>query len=383
MKAKLFFLFMLGLMLFANAQKDDLVFFIKDGASGIHEAKCSDMGELWVKVPVPSDITDYDNFTVFIYLSTIDYNLKASFDKNRIAKELVGRDNIDLFVLGPKETKTSFGDETVYNDLCNTPRNKGVDNFEVTVYTKGFKILRYETETKWDEGRNSYITRDIPIWDNGESYSESKFTIIQTSLSEGVTDTKGTISLKIPNLATSTFKNSEPGYGEPYLSQATIIDNSTAHPVKIRVLVNNGSTYPLNMLVEDFTNWANGKLINPKYYYPKIMYQYVEPTWRTKFNDVKDKVMTDFTIGNISGKQFTWYQKATAATDYANSGTLRAGYYAKIYFFEHGGNTYIALASVEDELTEYPYKLAYKLTPADAANADALIKQVLESIKFL
>ena len=399
MKAKLFFLFMLALVTFANAQKDDLVFFMKDGASGIHEAKCADMGELWVKVPVPSDIADYDNFTVFVYLSTIDYNLRASFSKDQISKKLVGKDYIDLFLLGPQGTnKTDFGDETVYNDLCNTPRNKGISNFEVNVYTKAFKILRYESETYWDEARSSYITRDNPIWDEGENYSASKFTVIQTALSDGVNDTKSTISLKIPNLSASAFKNSEPGYGDQYLSHATIVDNSIGQEICMRVMAMNASTFSLEAICADFTKWiAPGTAVyNPDFHFPQAIDDHMEPDWRAKFNDVKDKALSDFTIGSISGKQFTWYQPAHF-DEYGSSLKLHPGVYCRLFFFQHGTVTYIACAALEDNLKE-EYRnvsysaptpfikkdfFSYKITPEDAAKTDELIKQVMESINFL
>lgn len=228
MKTKLFLIFMVALITFANAQKDDLVFFMKDGASGIHEAKCDELGELWVRVPIPSNIDEYDGFTVFVYLSTIDYNLRSPFDKEQISKKLVGKEYIDLFLLGPEGTKkTAFGDETVFNDLCKNPLNYGVKNFEVNVYTKAFNIIRYEKETYWDDARSSYITKERPIWDKGESFSESKFTIIQKSLSGKVTDSEKSISLKIPNPDNSTFSNSKP-YSNVQLSYAEIEDNSTS-----------------------------------------------------------------------------------------------------------------------------------------------------------
>lgn len=112
------------------------------------------------------------------------------------------------------------------------------------------------------------------------------------------------------------------------------------------------------------------------------MYKYVKPTWRTSINPKEKamKVMTDFTISNVSGKQFTWYQRAANDDE---TGSLRTGYYAKIYFFEGKGNTYIAIASMNDEMTDYPYKISYKITPEDAAKVDALILQVMESIEFL
>lgn len=399
---KRFFLIIMWLVMvnMAGAQNNDVTFFMKGSESTITQAKCSEMGELWVRVPIPSNIAEYDNFTVFVYLSTIDYNLRAAFDKNAIEKNLAGQQSIDLFLLGPEGTpNTDFGDQTVYNDLCNTPRNEGVENFEITVNTKAFKILRYESVTYWDEYRNAYITRDNPIWDDGDHFSSTKFTIIQSSLNEGVQDTRKNISFKIPRISSSTFNNYEPGYGDQFDSQATIIDQSTGQDIKLKIMVLNTNSFTLEKLSEDFGKWLasggiGGSVYNPNFHFPQAINEHMNPGWRVKFNDIKEKALSDFAIGDVKGKQFTWYQGAHF-DEYGSSISLHPGVYCKLYFFQNGNKTYIVSASMQDQMKEEYESVSwstaplmrkdffkYKITEEHAAELENQAKQLIESIRF-
>jgi len=381
-----------------HAQNDDLVFYSKDGAQNIKEMKCSDLGELWVKVPIPSNVSDYDNFTVFVYLSTIDYNLSCRFDKDQITERLVGKSTIDLFLLGPEGTKnTDFGDYTVYNDLCNTPRNEGITNFKVEVTTKAFKITGWETQTYWDEYKEAYITKDVANWDNGKEISKSEFTVIQTALSDGIQDSKRLFSVKIPNLSQSEFSNNEPGYAQYYNSQIRIKDKSISHPIVINIITVKSTQFSYEALISDFEKWIapGSSVVNTDFNFEGYINENLEPEWRTKFNDVKEKSLSDFSIGNLSGKSYTWYQK-TRFDEYGSSLKIHPGVYCKFYFFKNGDITYVASVYIEDELREDLYSASfgaptpmvtkdmtpYKITLEDAQKAEDLMKQVLESLKF-
>jgi hypothetical protein len=409
MKKTVLFALMLSMVITTSAQKDDLTFFMKNGAKGIKETKCSDLGELWVTVPIPANIADYDNFTVFVYLSTIQSELSSQFNKDKIKNELVGKKTVDLFVLGPEGTKkTNFGDFTVFNDLCNTPRNKGLTNFDVDVYSKAFKIVRWEKVTKWDESQSAYITTDNAIWDEGIEVSKSKFTIIQTPLADGVKDTKSTFSFKIPNLAATTFNNYTPQYGDQFYSQATIIDKSVGQDIMLRVLAIKSDVFSLEQLTGDFTKWLESAattfsklkggtaVYNPNFKFTSAINEDMNTDWRAKFGGIKEKALSDFTIGAITGKQFTWYQDAHF-DEYGSSIKMHGGVYCKLYFFQHGQFTYIAFAALEDKKKD-EYKsvsfqqpipimkkdyFSYKITPENAAEANKLIIKVMETISFL
>jgi len=396
MKTKLFLLFItVFTTLTSLAQNDDLAFFTKAGAKNIKEMKCSDLGELWVTVPIPANVSDYDNFTVYVYLSTIDYNLSCSFNKDKMNEMLVGKSSIDLFLLGPEGTKsTDFGDYTVYRDLCNTPRMSGITNFKVAVTTKGFKITGWETQSYWDEYKNAYITKDVASWDNGKEFSKSEFTIIQTSLSEGIQDFHGLFTVKIPNIDLSEFSNNEPS---GYYSHIKITDKSIGHPIKMQIIAIDSKNTPFETLIADFEKWIAPGLdvVYPDFNFTGCVNEYLESQWRTKFNDVKEKALSDFTLGSIYGKSFTWYQK-TRFDEYGSSLSLNPGVYCKFYFFKNGDYTYIASVYVEDELREDLYSASfgsptpmitkdmtpYKITPEDAQIAENLMKQLLESFKF-
>jgi hypothetical protein len=399
MKTKLFLLFVtVFATLTSLAQNDDLVFFTKDGAKNIKEIKCSELGELWVTVPVPSNVSDFDNFTVYVYLSTIDYNLSCSFNKDKMNEMLVGKSSIDLFLLGPEGTNsTDFGDHTVYIDLCNTPRMRGITDFKVTVTTKGFKITGWETQTYWDEYKNAYITKDVASWDKGKEFSKSEFTIIQTSLSEGIQDYLGLFTVKIPNISQSSFSNYQPNASDYCNSEIKITDNSNGQPIKMKIVAIDSKKVPFETLIADFEKWIAFSLepIQPEFQYSIWVNEYLESGWITKFNDVKEKALSDFTIGSISGKSFTWYQK-TRFDEYGSSIKLNPGVYCKFYFFKNGDFTYLASVCIEDQLREDLYSSSfsaptpmvskdmttYKITPEDAQKAEDLMKQVLESFKF-
>ncbi len=395
MKALFLVLFFSLSLLFSFGQKDDLSFYVKNGAKNIKEMKCSDLGELWVTVPIPANVGDYDGFSVTIYLSTINYNLLCFFDKDKIKSKLVGKKSIDLFVLGPEGTaKTDFGDKTVYNDLCNTPRVKGIKNFEVVVTSYTQMIKEVQTITEWSEGQNAYITRQKPIWKEGEPVSKSKFTVIQTDMEEGVKDSKGNFIIKIPNLAQSEFQNFESNSSHVY-SQITITDKSMGKNVKIKIVELNTQNLSFEQIIKDFEEWMNEKKVNPDIYYRGIISDNLKQNRRAKFNGVKDKTFSDFTIGSLTGKTITWYQSRQFVSDPGAQGSyLVPALYSKIYIFKNGEKAFLGFVYLEDIISSEGKKAAFgfkmkpewftvQFTDEEAINADKILVKVLESLKFL
>lgn len=376
-------------------QNDDLTFFVKNGAKNVKEMKCSDLGELWVSVPIPANVGTYDGFSVTIYLSSINYNLLCFFDKDKIKTKLVGKKTIDLFVLGPEGTvQTDFGDKTVYNDLCNTPRIKGIKNFEVIVTSYTQMIKEIQTVTEWDERQNAYITRKKPIWKEGEPVSKSKFTIIQTDLDEGIKDSKGNFIVKIPNLSQTKIQNSDKN-SRFEKSQITLTDKSLGKDVKIRIVELNSQSMTFEQVIKDFEDWMNDKKVDADIYYRGIISDKLNENRRAKFNGVKDKSFTDFSVGSLTGKVITWYQSRQFITEPGQQGsTLVPALFSKVYMFKNGEKIFMASVFIEDELSSEGKNAAFgfkmkpewftvQFTDEEAVNADKILVKILESIKFL
>ena len=237
---KLFLLFIITNLVYSFSYTQNQCNFYKDGGTvPVKEVTCDEFSSITVKVPVPADVKNYDEFQYKLLLSSLDVAARVYFSKSDISSKLVGKKEITFNVYDSKnKSDFRFGDETPLSikDLCFYPSQKGMKEITATVWAVGYKIVDYKAVTKWDDKQNAYVTEKVPIWDKGTTYefSGNELKIIE-KLIDGIQDDEQIITVKMinPDKSKKTYLSN---YRDTY-SHIGITDNSMGFPVTVYFLI--------------------------------------------------------------------------------------------------------------------------------------------------
>jgi hypothetical protein len=94
--------------MFAQSSKFNV--YIKDGKQNVNEVKEEDLGELWVSVPVPENVANYDLFIVSLCYGECGFNKTAeyTFNKEYITSKLNNKSQVDLLILNNGNPRSTY-----------------------------------------------------------------------------------------------------------------------------------------------------------------------------------------------------------------------------------------------------------------------------------
>jgi len=160
-------LFIISIFVYFLGYTQNQSFFYKDGGTTpVKEVTCDEFSSITVKVPIPANVKNYDEFQYKLSLSSLDVSPRVYFSKDEIMSKLMGKEEITFTVYDAKsKSDFRFGDETPLSikDLCFYPSQKGMKEITATVWAVGYKIVDYKAVTKWDDKQNAYVTEKVPI----------------------------------------------------------------------------------------------------------------------------------------------------------------------------------------------------------------------------
>ena len=366
---------MLAFVIKGNAQ---CKFYTNNGATLITETKCSEYKDITVKVPVPANVSTYDAFTVKVLLSSLDVKAIYEFNKNKIQSKLAGKSEVSLLLISAdgKNSDFKFGDGCMTNaDFCENPRKWNMDKITATVKTAGWMILSYNTESRWDDYKGAWISEQVPVWDEGEAFSEGVLTINQIPLSDGIQDESKKLSVKPPNLSNSTFWTYDPNdvYND-YEGGIRVTDNSLGEDLVIKILYFNESKHTLDFVKSDLLKlFTSADKTELKWEYMDYFDYNNKLEYQAPLS--LKKTTKDYETVNIEGKDFfhfVYNQKQHASAYYPNPSMPAMRVHIYIYYKA----PYIVVVSswITDDLLN---KGAETIT-----KAEEIIKSTIGSIKI-
>jgi hypothetical protein len=232
-----------------------------------------------------------------------------------------------------------------------------------------------------------YVETTTPIYSGRTVIASTEFYTLQTSLSEGVSDAKGNIKVKLPNPEKSIFMDYKTTRAE-YESGILVKDNSEKFETMICIYAYDKSKFSTEALKADLLSFT--KLLKE----PKLDWESYTSRKLGKRNDFNNEKKTDnfseFEIGNHKGSSFEWYSLPYTEKNWEGYKAM-TGAYAKFYFFETETFSYLAYFIITDQLSEKgkkdvgmlpvknikPEWYDFIITPEDAKKAQEIFEQLL------
>jgi hypothetical protein len=396
MKTLLFISIALMCMQEIMSQATGFNVYVKNGTQNIKEIKAGDLGELWVTVPVPNDVGNYDRFIVLLCFGDCGFNKTASYiyNKDFIQSTLSKKSTIDLLIINNSEPrKSTFADAgIVYNDLFVFPRNQGLERLKVLIKTQVQSILRWEKETIFDESTKKYIEQKKPIFSNVKEMGQTEFYTILPSLNEGVADINGIMNILLPNPGKSKFSDWTRN-DDSYKSRVMIKDNSRDFEILIKIFAFEKPKFSIDKLLSDFMAFAKslnaGQLRWDLYTYEKL-------GKRSDFNKEKKlETFSDFSLSKLSGKTMQWYSPPSSEKKYDGFKPL-PGAYSRFYFYEKVNYNYMAYVQILEVLSEEgkqtasklpimkmkPEWFSFSINPDAVSHAEKVIEKLISNSEF-
>lgn len=188
-----------------NAQESK--FYINKATVTSADCDCKTIKSIKVTIPLPSGLAAFDNYLLFINLSSLDVPTYISFDKKDIAAKLVGKKEYTAYLLKEDGTSDFTFDDVVFSkkDLCSTPRMWGMTEMVMEASGIGYKIIGSHWEDKWNEYYKKWESTKIDDWDEGVSYGLGSLAIKQAPLSDGFYDENEFIFVKAANTDSASY----------------------------------------------------------------------------------------------------------------------------------------------------------------------------------
>jgi hypothetical protein len=260
MKKTVFILLLIAGSVISNAQ---CKFYTNNGATLITETKCEEYKDITIVVPVPSDISKYDAFTVYLDIPSFSFTPYYTFNENKINDLLIGKKEVSLLLISADGKESDFvyeelGGDREFKDkiLCEEPRIKGLDSITIKAVTNGRRILSYYSETYWSDYSEMYITRDVPQWDDAVELSEGVLVIKQSSDLAIVSDYENILSLKLPiSPKCYYFTRSPYDYSDKHEGIIIVDDSSLEEDFRSAFVYFNEKNYSLDYIKNDLLKY--------------------------------------------------------------------------------------------------------------------------------
>ncbi len=109
----------------------------------------------------------------------------------------LARTSLDIDILCPDGT-SQFGDVYITKDkLVGEPKRAGFKEFKLKMTAMLYKIIKWKTETRWNESSQTMVTEKVPLYDDGTLVSKGNVTIVQeaAAVANGFEDRDGLFAI--------------------------------------------------------------------------------------------------------------------------------------------------------------------------------------------
>jgi hypothetical protein len=337
-------------------------------------------------------VKNYDEFQYKLSLSSLDVSPRVYFSKDEIMSKLMGKEEITFTVYDAKsESDFRFDDETSLSikDLCFYPSQKGMKEVTLKVWAVGYKIVNYKVVTEWDDEKNAYVSKKVPVWDKGTNYefSGNELKIIEKQI-DGIQDDEQIITVKMinPDKSKKTYLSN---YRDTY-THIGISDNSLGFPVTVYFLVYKKDLETIkNDYLKLFSSYSDAIQADCQWTY-KFELDTKQIQWmcknETEVNiknvfkkntQTENKSNSDFTKITLNGRTFDhkrYYHKSDF--DYSSGyAKFIPGFLLDFYATKEGDYTIVAVGVVKDPDQQNI------IPPEKIDQAQKLIQQIISTLK--
>ncbi|MCX6311928.1 MAG: hypothetical protein NT084_09885, partial [Bacteroidetes bacterium] len=350
---------------FANAQ--DAKFFVDKATTVSTTCDCATIKSIKVTIPIPSNVSTFDNYTLYVNLSSLDVPTYISFEKKDITAKLVGKKEYSAYLLKEDGTSDFTFDDAAFSkkDLCSTPRMWGMKEMTMEASGAGYKITGYHYEDKWNEYYKKWESTKLTDYDEGVGYGSGSLTIKQTPLSDGFSDETGLITVKAANTDSCSYSISE----DLQLKGALRIeDNSEDFQTTVTYAYFDDQTFSYDALKDELNKSMSGKFQvgdeSPFYYLRDVM------STQKKEIPGKSSSFSKTTINGTSYETASYYQSFYFAHRSGGGYEIKAGVYATFYLTKVGKYSLVILVQTKDIIELNTSSTSFGEEP-DAKEVDA------------
>ncbi len=326
----------------------DAKFYVNKATTVGTTCDCSTIKSIKVTIPIPSGVTTYDGYYLYMTLNSLDVPAYIYFEKKDIAAKLAGKKEYSAYLLKEDGGSDFTFDDNKFSktDLCSTPRMWGMTEMEMEASGAGYKITGYHWEDKWNEYYKKWESTKTEDWDEGVGYGSGKLVITQRPLSEGFSDENEFITVKASNTDSSTYSISK----EIEIKGAlNIEDKSEDFQTNIYYAYFEDNTYTYDKLKEAIINSTSGKF--------QVGVQ--NPFWDLRSISLPNKAdvagKSSFSKTTINGTEYETiaYRQIASIEQSSSYGSNynESGFYADFYIAKVGKYNVI-IVSLTNEITE-------------------------------
>jgi len=320
-----------------NAQESK--FYVNKATVTSNNCDCKTIKSIKVTIPLPTGLTAFDNYLLYINLSSLDVPTYISFDKKDIASKLLGKKEYTAYLLKDDGTSDFTFDDAAFSkkDLCSNPRMWGMTEMVMEASGIGYKIIGSHWEDKWNEYYKKWESTKFDDWDEGVTYGSGSLIIKQAPLSDGFSDLSEIITVKAENTDSCSYSVSEDVDAKGSL---TIVDNSQDFKTEIFYGIWSGGDQTYKTVKENVLNSISGKYqVGPVHNFYELygMDKGVEKVIQEKSKEFKNVTINGYNYETISHCR------------------TKTGFYATFYITRQGDNT-ILITSLTNEIFEMKAK---------------------------
>jgi hypothetical protein len=373
-----------GMLLQANGQENQ--FFINLATTAGNTCKCGELKSVKVTFNIPANVNSYDEYYLYVSLSSLDVTANIVFDKSAIATKLAGKKTYSAFLIKQDGTSDFSFDDTKLSmkDLCSTPRMWGFQTVDITASGIGYHIVGHHYEDKWNEYYKRWDSKKIADYDDGVAYGEGTISVEQRPLSEGFYDDNEHVFVKVANTDSATYSVSSDILKKGALA---IDDKSTDGLTTITYAYFDAATMSYDQLKENILNSISGKyqvgFENPFYDVRSIT------SSNQKQVSGKSSEFKSVTINGINYETLTYCQISGENTSQYQS--EQPGYYLTYFVTKVGANTVGILSKTDELFIKVPglsmmdkatYNYTFKLSDENLLKVDAINNKWLEGTSY-
>ena len=158
------------------------------------------LNELYARVNFPNKLATMKGDLMKVFLENVDGPVMSAlleYDLRDAEPSWLAQKFLDIDILKPDGT-SQFGDVYITKDkLVGEPKRAGFKEFKLKMTAILFKIIKWQTETKWNESSQTMVTEKVPIYDGGTLISEGNVTIVQeaAAVANGFEDRSGLFAI--------------------------------------------------------------------------------------------------------------------------------------------------------------------------------------------